>query len=128
MSKDSYSKHLTETVTKTYKQCTKKKLKNINYNSKLIAQELPIDGRIEKMLETEAYITIKDHKEGFPQKLSLRLLNLSKSDFGKISKNILGQINKLIIASTNVNQWKNTVIDWFKYIPNKNCRVLFNFM
>ena len=57
------------------------------------------------MLETEAYITIKDHKEDFPHKLSLRLLNPSKSDFGKISKNILGQINKLIIASTNVNQW-----------------------
>ena len=119
MSKDLYSKHLTETVTKTYKQCTKKNVKNINYNSKLIAQELSIDGRIEKMLETEAYITIKDHKEGFPHKLSLRLLNPSKSDFGKISKNILGQINKLIIASTNINQWQNTLIDLFKYIPNK---------
>ena len=43
MSKDTYTKHLTETVTKTYKQCSRKKVKNINYNSKLIAQELSID-------------------------------------------------------------------------------------
>ena len=45
------------------------KLKNINYNSKLIVQELFINDKVEKMLETEAYITIKDHKEGFPHKL-----------------------------------------------------------
>ena len=86
MSKDIYAKHLTETVTKTYKQCSRKKVKNINYNSKLIAQSLFIDGRVEKMLETEAYITIRNHKEGFPNKLSFRLLNSSKSDIGKISK------------------------------------------
>ena len=69
MPKDNYTKHLTETVTKTYQQRSRKKLKNINYNSKLIVQELFINDRVEKMLETEAYITIKDHKEGFPHKL-----------------------------------------------------------
>ena len=41
------------------------------------------------MLQAEAYITIKDHKEGFPHKLSFGFLNQSKSDIGKISKNIL---------------------------------------
>ena len=46
------------------------------------------------MLETEAYITVKDHQEGFPHKLSFRLLNPSISDIGKISKNILDRINK----------------------------------
>ena len=48
MSKDSYTKHLTETETKTYKQCSRKKVKNINYDSKLIAQELSIDGGVKK--------------------------------------------------------------------------------
>ena len=69
----------------------------------------------------QAYITIKDHKEGFPYKLSFRLLNPSKSDIGKISKNILDRINKSLIAVTYANQWKSTssVIDWFKNIPNK---------
>ena len=48
MSKDTYTKHLTENVTKTYKQCSRKKVKNINHNSKLIAQELSIDDRVKK--------------------------------------------------------------------------------
>ena len=78
-------------------------------------------GRIEKMEETEAYITVKDHKEGFPHKLSFRLINPSKFDKGKISKNLLDNINKILILSTNVNQWKNTttVTDQFKNIANK---------
>ena len=73
------------------------------------------------MLETEAYNTIKYNKEGFPHKLLFRLLNPSKSDIGKISKNILDEINKSLIASTKVNQWKNTstVNDWFKNIRNR---------
>ena len=108
MSKDTYTKHLTETVTKTYKQCSKKKVKNINYNSKLIAQELSIDDRVEKLLETEACITIKDHKEGFPHKLSFRLLNPSKSDIGNISKKILDRINKLLIPLHMQTNGKNT--------------------
>ena len=62
MSKDTYAKHLTETVTKTDKQYSRKKVKNIYYNSKSIAQGLSIADRVEKMLETEAYITVKDHK------------------------------------------------------------------
>ena len=91
-------------MTKVYKQCSTKKVKNINYNSKLIAQELSIDDRVEKMLETDAYITITNHKEGFPHKLSFLLLNPCKSDISKISKNILDRINKSLVASKNVNQ------------------------
>ena len=73
------------------------------------------------MEETEAYITFKDHKEGFPHKLSFRLINPSKSDIGKISKNLLDKINKILMLNTNVNQWKNTTtaIDWFKNVANK---------
>ena len=73
------------------------------------------------MLETEAYITIKDHKEGFLHKLWFCFLNQSKSDIGKISKNILDWINKSFVVFPHANQWKNTssVIDWFKNIPNK---------
>ena len=73
------------------------------------------------MEETGAYITVKDHKEDFPHKLSFRLINPCKSDIGKISKNLLDKINKILILSTNVNQWKNTttVTDWYKNVANK---------
>ena len=41
---------------------------------------------VEKMQETKAFLTIKDHKEGSPHTLSFRLINPSKSDIGKIGK------------------------------------------
>ena len=88
---------------------------------KKIVQKLEIDERVEKMQETEAFLTIKDHKEGFPHTLSFRLINPSKSDIGKISKSLLDSINENILKQTNVNQWRNTPqgITWFKNIKSK---------
>lgn len=72
------------------------------------------------MQENNAYITIKDPKDGFPNKISCRLINPSKSDIGKISKSILDKINKHLVETSKVNQWKSTssVLDWFKSIKN----------
>ena len=42
--------------------------------------------RLQQMQETEAFITVKDNKEGFPHTLSFRLINPSKFDIGKISQ------------------------------------------
>ena len=63
-----------------------------------------IDDLIERMYENETYITIKDHKENFPNKISRRLINPSKSDIEKISKTILDKIITKIVSLTNVNQ------------------------
>ena len=65
----------------------------MNSHAKRITKELPISDSIEKLQETEAYITIKDHKEDFPN-ISCRLINPSKSSIGKISKVILDEINQ----------------------------------
>ena len=121
MEKDEYKKLLFENVTKTYKKTTEEKLKAINKGAKTIAQKLELDDRVEKMQESQCYITVKDHKEDFPHKISCRLLNPSKSDIGKISKMIIDKINKLLVVSTQVNQWKNThsVIDWYINIRSK---------
>ena len=96
---------------------------------KKIAHKLEIDDRVEKMQETEAFLTIKDHKEGFPHRLSFRLINPSKSEIGKISKSLLDTINENILKQTNVNQWKNTpqVITWFKIIKSKQTSSFVNF-
>ena len=106
--KDDYSKYVRDYVTQTYKCSTANRVKNINYKAKLLAEKLAIDDRIEKMEETEAYITVKDHKDGFPHELSFCLTNPSKSDIGKISKKLLEKIKKIVILNTNVNQSKNT--------------------
>ena len=68
-----------------------KHTKTINFKPKQIASKLKIDDRVQKLDKNEAYVTIKDHKEGFPDKISCRLINPSKTDIGKISKQILGR-------------------------------------
>ena len=47
-----------------------------------------------------------------------RLLNPTKSEIGKISKKILEKVRDVVIASTQLTQWKNTVsvLQWFKNI------------
>ena len=75
------------------------------------------------MQESETYITIKYHKESFPNEIPCCLKNPSKSSIGRISKVILDKINKHIQKETSVNQWKNTssVIEWFANIKEKEC-------
>ena len=123
LQQDEYTRLLKENITKTYKKSTRKKLFNINRTTKKITEKLPISDRIDKMLETEyiyTYITIKDHKEYFPNKISCRFINLSKSSIGKISKRILDKFNNIVQSKTSANQWKDTsVIEWLISIKNK---------
>ena len=88
---------------------------------KKIVEKLLIDDRVKKMQENETFITIEDHKEGFPHRVSCRLLNHLKTNIGKISKVLLDKINSAVISSTKINQWKNTssVITLFNKITHK---------
>ena len=116
MDKNEYNKLLLENVTKTYKKSDFTKVDQINDECKRIVSNLKIADRTEKLQESEAYSTVKDHKDGFPNKISCRLKNPSKTDIGKISKSILDRVNESILNVTQLNQRKNTssVIDWFK--------------
>ena len=71
--------------------------------------------------ETQADITIKNHKSEFPSKIPYPLINPSKSSLGKISKVIVDRINEKIISSVTMSQWKNTsvVLKCYNKIPNK---------
>ena len=121
MDSETYEKLLHENITKTYKKTDKKRLRAINVDAKKVAKDLELEDEIEKMQESECYITVKDHKEDFPHKIC-RLINPSKSDIGKLSKIILDKINSDVLSSVQVNQWKNSqaVVEWFKNIRNKN--------
>ena len=116
-------------ITKTYKKSSQTKINKINKDAKKIAVDLDLEDRVEKMQESESYITVKDHKEDFPHKISCRLINPSKSDIGKISKHVLDKINQNLRSVTEVNQWKNShsVIDWFSNIRNKRNTSFFVF-
>ena len=108
MEKDDYNRYLRENIMKTYKKTDRRKVKSINYEAKKIVEKLSIDNRVKKMQENEAFITIKDHKEGFPHRVSCRLLNPSKTNIRKISKVLLDKINPAVLSGTRMNQWKNT--------------------
>ena len=69
-----------------------------------------------------SFVTLKDHKENFLNPPTTRLLNSAKNEIGKISKDILQNINKTLSEEIKLNERRNTekVINWFKSIPNKH--------
>ena len=72
---------------------------------------------------------MKDHKENFQNNPTCRLINPTKSELGKVSKQKLAKVVAKVKEITGFNQWKNTdsVLSWFKVIPNKANTVFINF-
>ena len=66
--------------------------------------------------------TIKNHKERFRDKIFCRLKNPSKTDIGKINKQILDRVNNTILGKNKVKQWKKTssVKEWYRNIKRKD--------
>jgi len=108
MDKSVYEKHLTNGITKDYKKSNQVKVDTIDKEAYNIANKLCLDDRMQRLQTSEAYITVKDNKDGFPANPSFRLINPSKTDIGKVSKVILDKINKELLSKTKVNQWKST--------------------
>ena len=86
-----------------------------------IATKLELDDRIDVTAQKQAFITLKDHKPNFRNNPTCRLINPTKPEIGKISKQILEKINTDVKTATKLNQWKNTdeVITWFNNVENK---------
>ena len=116
-----YNDLLEQNITKSYKKAQPDTVRNIHTENKKIATKLGIDDRVDATANRDAFITLKDHKPNFSNKPTCRLINPTKSEIGKISKEILNRINNKIASTSNFNQWKNTtsVIEWFKAIKNK---------
>ena len=110
-----YKKALAVYYTKTYKKADKKQLSMMNEEAKAITKNLNIDDRV----ETTA---MKDHKENFVNKPTCRLINPSKPEIGRISKQLLEKINRNLVNIKKVNHWKNTssVLQWFDRLANKS--------
>ena len=86
------------------------KINRINIEAKNIVTKLGIEDKVERLSKGNAYRSVQDHKEEFSEKPSFRLIKPSKSEIGKISKNILDKVNKVVIESIKLNHWKNTDI------------------
>ena len=63
MDKEQYTKLLNENITKAYRKTNKNSVNKINKDAKKIPKSLSIDGRVEKIQESQTYITVKDYKD-----------------------------------------------------------------
>ena len=67
------------------------KVSEIEQEAKAIAEKLELGNRIFKTSKREAKVTLKDHKGSFSHNPTCRLLNPTKPEIGKISKQILAR-------------------------------------
>ena len=80
----------------------------MNKEAKKITASLALSDRVKQIAKKPAFITLKDHKENFESHPKCRLINPSKSEIGKIAKQILDVINKDIRQKSNLKQWTST--------------------
>ena len=128
-SKEIYVKKLEENITAEYKKAAPNETDIVNTKSAEIAKELKLDKRMHIYTTSEAFITLKDHKEEFSSRPTFRLINPAKTDVGKVAKQIIEEISTQLRKELNVQQWRSTkeVIDWFKNIEQKKSKVFYKF-
>ena len=118
----SYEKVLCDNISKGYKKSKDDIASKIDQEAKTIVNDLDLGNRVDSFAKRNAFITLKDHKENFQNKLPCRLINPARSEIGKISRQILQHHNSIVRKKIGVQQWRDTsaVVDWFKNIENKN--------
>ena len=68
-----------------------------------------------------AFVTLKDHKPDFQTKPSVRLINPTKPEIGRIAMQILDRVVKEVRNKTKFKQCTNTreVINWLNEMEKK---------
>ena len=121
MEQNTYNQLLDVNVTKGYKKAPPTTEEDTTLQDKTAATKLGLDDRIDVTAQKQAFITLKDHKPNFRNNPTCRLINPTKPEIGKISKQILEKINTDVKTATKLNQWKNTdeVKTWFNNVEDK---------
>ena len=121
LSRDQYNMLLNNSITSTYKKSNNNIKKKINISGRNILKDKEVLQRMDINGEGNCFITLKDHKENFQNNPSVRLINPTKNELGRLSRFIIQAINKELRYKFNLNQWKNAedVIDWFNSISEK---------
>ena len=127
--KDDYKNEVKKNINQEYKIESAENVDKVTKKHANIVTKLGIEERVFKTIPREAFITVKDHKEDFPNNIKCRLINLAKPDIGKVSKQILENAIFVIKSKTAFNHWRNTqeVIAWFQNIKNKKKKTFINF-
>ena len=120
--KEQYENLLTNAVNSCYKKAKPNLADKISNIGIKFAKDKGVHGNMLKNGTDESLITLKDHKDDFNSKPKTRLINPAKNEIGRISKDLLDDINQQLRSILKINQWKNTqsVVNWFKNLQNKN--------
>ena len=86
-----------------------------------ISTKLKINGRVERIPRTPAFVALK--------KQSNLSFNKSIKELGKVSKGLVEKMNSDIIENLQLNQWRHTdaVLKWFNNITDKSNRSFIQF-
>ena len=97
-----------------------KNVGKVSLEHKQTAADLELDERIFNTTPREAFVTLKDHKPDFQIRPSVRLINPTKHELGKVAMKILDDVVKQIRKKANLKQCTNTkeVINWFESVKN----------
>ena len=74
---------------KDYKKTNNKAFDDNTEKERDIAVKLDLEDRIYQTSKKQAFISLKDHKANFINKPTCRLLKPTKSELGKISKQLI---------------------------------------
>ena len=102
MSKDHHKKRLHDNVTKTYQKAPPKLEALINMEAKSISTKLKISDRVERIARTPTFVTLKDHKDNFRSNPTCRLINPSKNELEKVSKQLVEKQTMILLKKYNL--------------------------
>ena len=83
---------------------------------------LEIDDRVYKTTKRQAFVTLKDHKPNFRNNPKCRLLNPTKTELGRVSKQKTEKNNSILREKLGFNQWRNTksAVKWYINLRQKH--------
>ena len=121
MTPQMYNQLLDKSIQKEYKKAPLKSVINIEKSHSNIVKNLELQDRVFRTTERQPFITVKDHKPNFANNPTCRLLNPTKPELGRISKQKLLKMISEVRQKTKFNQWKNSdsVISWFSELRDK---------
>ena len=124
LEKDRYNELLEKEIKKEYKKENQKEVDKIDSEHIKIVNKLELQDRVFETTPCQAFITLKDHKEGFVNNPKVRLINPCKNEIGRIAKKILEKVNTAVRTKSGLKQWTSTgdAVKWFKNIERKKSK------
>ena len=124
-----YTELLNKNVHKEYKKSSKNTALSNEKADLKVAEKLEISDRVHRTAKKDSFVTVKDHKPGFRSNPQCRLLNPTKPELGKVSKQMLEKLNSKLRAKTELKQWRKTkdTKDWFNSLERKHTLTFLKF-